>query len=630
MTKTLALIILPLLSSLHQSVQFTRDRLTVLIVVLLFSISLSSCGSSSHSNFTGNPSLQFNEGQKVDINLFSNFSSAVAVIGNKKASLVISAPQKVNNMMIPANLELQFKGNGKIDVSAGKALVIDSSFDAPLEQIFTGDGKIQFTRSALSHVHPEWWGAGDRKLSAEAIQKSIDSLEKGDVKLSAATYLLDQRRRIKLIGSGDAVDTVLVPKSNVSIIGDGYDSVLKVVDSFTSGGDYVLFAPLKAEPVSNITIKNLRIDGNGEHNLVNGMTGNQIRRAMAIWLFSGEQVRVEKVWFENHPGANVVKLGSDNLSYLVENSSISDCTFTNVGGAIPGNRQQTDHSSIYVSGRNVTVANNYLSNQSFSDANGPPAIVVAGIEMHGDDMMVTGNSVDRYGIGGYIVGDGIVTAVNQRWTNNTFTNVIQLGISIWSISRVENILLESNRIELDGKIDQGVAGIFQSLKTPDTTLGIDNITIRNNTILGKNTKAGTVWNGIQLTAARDAVVDGNVIESISGAGIAVMGTDNKLQVSRNIHIMHNIIRDTSFNAYNAYPYAIEVANDGLGRLEKITVHDNQIENTKKLTESMGGIRVKGKGLMKEIMIDNNRDLIKVPQKKLQIDSLHDNDVIISQ
>lgn len=611
-------------------VQSANGRFCALMVALVAIVTLSSCGSSAHSTFTGGPAFSSRNDQLLDVNSFSNFSTAVAGIGKNKAGLIISTPQTVNNLTIPANIELQFTGNGKIDVPAGKSLVIDSSFDAPLDQIFTGNGKIHFTSSALTHVHPEWWGAGDRKSSAAAIQKSIDSLEKGDVQLSARTYLLDQRRRIRLVNSGDAVDTILVPKSNVSIIGEGYDSVLKVVDNFTTGGDYVLFAPLEAEPVSDITFKNLRIDGNGEHNLVKGMSGNLIRRAMAIWLLSGEKVKIENVWFENHPGANVVKFGSDHVSYLVENSAITGCTFTNVGGAIPGNRQQADHSTIYVSGRNITIANNYLLNPFFSDANGPPPIVVAGIETHGDDMSVTGNNIDHYGIGGYIVGDGIVTVNNQRWANNSFTNILQLGISIWSMSRVENILLESNRIELDGKVDQGVAGIFQPLASPDTTYGIDNITIRNNTVRGKNVKAGTVWNGIQLTAARDAVIEGNLVESISGAGVAVLGTDNILQVCRNIQIRHNTVRDTGFNAFGAYPFAIEVSNDGPGRFEAITVHDNQIEQTKTLTDSMGGIRVKGKGLMKEITIDNNRDLIKVQQKKLQIDSSHGNDVVITQ
>ncbi|CAK0743807.1 hypothetical protein CCP3SC15_1280011 [Gammaproteobacteria bacterium] len=300
-------------------------------------------------------------------------------------------------------------------------------------------------------------------------------------------------------------------------------------------------------------------------------------------------------------------------------STIENCTFVNVGGAIPGNRRQSDHSTLYISGRNVTVAGNHLSNPFLTDSNAPPAIVVAGIEMHGDDMLVTGNRVDHYGTGGYIVGDGIVTARNHRWANNSFTNLTQLGITIWSISEVANIMIEANRIELDGRIDQAVAGVFQSLHEPDTTLGIDGITIRNNTIQGTNVKAGTVWNGIQLTAARDVVIEGNLIERISGAGIIIMGTTNRRPDCRNIIIRDNTVRDTGFNRYGAYPYAIDLTNTGRGRFDAITVADNRIESTIPLTDEMRGIRVQGSGPVAGVNIDNRKNLIHLKQNSHIID-----------
>jgi len=546
--------------------------------------------------------------------VFRNLSAATAHFGRAAATVTISAPQKVTTLTVPAGITLKLEGEGRLDVAAGGRLLINGPFSAPLRPVFGGSGQVAFGPAALHAVYPEWWDVDGGQGAAYAIQSAIDSLRQGDVHLSARTYLLNRRTRIALIGSPDAVDAVLIPKTGVNIRGEGYNSVLKVADNFTAGGDYVVFAPRRAEPTSSITFGNFRIDGNGSRNLVRGGRGGTLRRAMALWLFRGRDIRIEGVWFENHPGTNVVKFGSDNLSYLVTDSTVSGCSFSSVGAAIPGNRLQNDHSTLYISGRNVRVIDNRLSNPVPYDENGPPAAVVAGIEMHGDDMAVSGNQVKNYGTGGYIVGDGIVSARNQRWTGNRFINMTKLGISIWSVSAVADVLIDSNIITLDGTQDQCVAGIFQSIHQPDTTVGIDGLRISSNSISGLDVRPGTVWNGIQLTSARDAVVQDNVIERVSGAGILLYGVPGIPLDSRNIRIQGNVIRDTGFNRFGAHPYAIDLINNGRGRFEGLLVSGNRIESSLPLAGGMRGVRVQGSGHVAGVRIEGSNSFVNLKRR----------------
>lgn len=518
-------------------------------------------------------------------------------------------------LALPEGTGLKIGEGGSIHVAAGTTLTINGPFEAPLRRVFTGPGRVVFGPSSINRVYPEWWGAGHDRESAAAIQDAIDSLARGEVFLSARTYLLNRRVPMRLVdGSRDRVSAVLVPKSGVSITGVGYSSVLMLPDGFTDGGDYAVFAPEKAEETSNITLSRFRIDGNGANNPVKGTSGTLVRRAMAVWLFRGSNITIDKVSFENQPGTNVVKLGSDSLSHLVTDSTISNSVFRNVGGAVAGNRAQADHSTIYVSGRKVTVCGNLLSNPLPHDENGPPVAVVAGIEMHGDDMTVSGNLVKNYSNGGYIVADGIVTARNQSWTGNRFESMTKLGISIWSVGRVEKVLIESNEITLNGALDQGVAGIFQSPYPPDTTAGIDGIIVRGNAIRGSDVNRGSVWNGIQFTAVKKAVIENNLIERISGAGILLYGVEGRKLDNRNVTITGNTVRDTGFNRYDAHPFAIDIFNSGQGRFEDLGISGNMLENSRSLSEGMRGIGVRGGGPMSGVVIDGTNSFINFRDK----------------
>jgi hypothetical protein len=150
-------------------------------------------------------------------------------------------------------------------------------------------------------------------------------------------------------------------------------------------------------------------------------------------------------------------------------------------------------------------------------------------------------------------------------------------------------------------------------------VGIDGLRVINNTISGRDVHSGTVWNGIQLTAARNAVIRDNVIERISGAGILLYGVPGKPLDNRNIELRDNLIRDIGFNRFGAHPYAIDLINNGRGSFEQLLISGNRIENSLPLAAEMGGVRVQGTGPVSGVRIDDNNSFVGLKRRERWVD-----------
>lgn len=46
-----------------------------------------------------------------------------------------------------------------IAIAAGATLTLNGGLQAPVDRIFTGEGKVDLNQSHIPHAHPEWWGA---------------------------------------------------------------------------------------------------------------------------------------------------------------------------------------------------------------------------------------------------------------------------------------------------------------------------------------------------------------------------------------------------------------------------------------------------------------------------------------
>lgn len=89
---------------------------------------------------------------------FNTCMAAAAPYGN--TVLVCSNTSLTANVIVPANVKLIFADNGSINIPTGMLVYLIGRVDAPLEQIFTGNGNVWFHSSHTSpYIYPEWFGA---------------------------------------------------------------------------------------------------------------------------------------------------------------------------------------------------------------------------------------------------------------------------------------------------------------------------------------------------------------------------------------------------------------------------------------------------------------------------------------
>lgn len=71
-----------------------------------------------------------------------------------------------SNETIPSDTHVRFVNGGCFVVAAGATLRIEGSMDAPLQQVFAGDGAVRLG-TKIARVHPEWFGAVSTPMSLQ-------------------------------------------------------------------------------------------------------------------------------------------------------------------------------------------------------------------------------------------------------------------------------------------------------------------------------------------------------------------------------------------------------------------------------------------------------------------------------
>lgn len=103
--------------------------------------------------------------------------SLIAAAGSNPTSITIynDIPITTTDLIIPSNVYLRFKDDGKLSPEAGITLTINGSIEAGLWQIF-GENGIVTGNPSIPCVYPEWFGAiGDGvNDDADALQRAVD------------------------------------------------------------------------------------------------------------------------------------------------------------------------------------------------------------------------------------------------------------------------------------------------------------------------------------------------------------------------------------------------------------------------------------------------------------------------
>jgi hypothetical protein len=396
--------------------------------------------------------------------------------------------------------------------------------------------------------------------------------------------------------------------SNLSIVGAGYDSCLKIANGYSSGGDYRVMASASGAVVDNFRMSGVRFDGNAANNLVLDSSAN-VRRAYAIHILAGKNPAVTDCFFDNIPGRNVICLGDNTNPPSISNAVITNNRFNNMGGACIGNQKQNDHSTIYCQSQKGLVAFNHFDNDAVFDPQATPAFACVALEIHGNQTDVIGNIVNNYGTGGNAVAS-VHDSYDNRWLNNKFMNMVSNALTLWTANNFRNqrLTIRGNLITINNVNFAGGSGILQNTQSSITSRQLDDLVIEDNTIqyLSEVSKANTVT-GIQLTAVNGGTIRRNKIYNSQGTGIHLAEAVSKLDI-HDVDISDNELNHCGIHASLTRLWGIYIENTDTAKLfSDIRINRNKF--IKRLPASIGaapfttrGVRVAGGGMLQDIVI----------------------------
>lgn len=148
-----------------------------------------------------------------------------------KELLISSRCNVDNDLNLPASVNIRMVRGGVINISAGKHLRINGSFEAGLYQVFDGQGQILFGSGSVNAVSPEWWGAkadydnGNGTDLTPYLYSAAASFggRGGCIKLAVGKYrmhdtymLLKTNQAVSIIGSGNTVTQLWYTGSNTA------------------------------------------------------------------------------------------------------------------------------------------------------------------------------------------------------------------------------------------------------------------------------------------------------------------------------------------------------------------------------------------------------------------------------
>ncbi|HEY9852387.1 MAG TPA: glycosyl hydrolase family 28-related protein [Leptolyngbyaceae cyanobacterium] len=260
----------------------------------------------------------------------------------------------------------------------------------------------------------DFGAVGDgHKDDTKAIQAAINKVSRtggGIVFLPSGTY------KVSIDPSTSRAITIY---GKIKLQGAGYQkSIIKLADY---QGNYaaIMAGEAFASDLSGFAMYDLAIDGNAKKNPIKALADfDNEKRRFALRIYVGSGIHIERCRFTNHSSTDTVTTNGEAVSDIQIKNNIFDL----IGGDII----DYDHSTVYAQGQRIQISNN-----SFSSRNGPGTKGArTAIETHGDDYLVTGNTISGYTNGIYVTGYAR-SSERQIVTNNLIKNAYT-GITLWS------------------------------------------------------------------------------------------------------------------------------------------------------------------------------------------------------
>ena len=199
--------------------------------------------------------------------------------------IIVTSPITTDDSTVPGNVTLKIEHGGKITVNAGKTLTINGPFQAGLNHVFDGSGKVVFGPGAVSEVLPEWWktnaipGTTDMGPALSSAANSI-STHGGVIKLQCYTYLGTTTANPE----NNVYKSVMYLGSNTTLKGCGLNSSIIKLSSNSPVHASIIQNTNIGTGNKNITVEDVGLDGNAINQTVERNLGAAFLRVRGLYL----------------------------------------------------------------------------------------------------------------------------------------------------------------------------------------------------------------------------------------------------------------------------------------------------------------------------------------------------------
>ena len=512
---------------------------------------------------------------RLDASGFKNLSTALTSPSTLNKTVIVSKRMTINNKT--TNRAIIVIAGGKINIAPGKLITINGTFHADHFQVFEGGGAVRGLKKAL----PEWFGAKGDALTDDtiALRKWLTS--------GPSTFELGGADKCYLVGPLVPNEVILPFMNTTKLNGNG--ATIKVKNNSL---EYeAIIGGSSAGPINldGSIIENIIFDHNGYNNTFS-IIGNALRNTHATF----QAQNGGNIIFRDNEIQSPVSTNCIIMKSAAGNFKILNNKFINIGANFT---KSYDHSTIYLHGPNIEVADNYgsaISGGAFIETHSTKQYVlhntcvgfqggmnVTGIYYWGDseDSVVSGNIIDAKQFGIRILS----ASYPRQHTTGYGINGLDVYANSIKLHQVNNSVLIS-KYGMGVGVQPGATLPVKDLKIHDNIITYDLETVATSYgsqhigIGVMETSTGSVFENIEI-------FDNKIINS-PGPGIMLgMGAG----VFKNCNISNNHIINPGQSLSRALTSRYAIWLQGSSYIGSLSISKQRIEDTLSKSRLMGGV-----------------------------------------